>query len=70
MKSSPGLGLLGHLMYEPCLTTYNTQSTISSYSRALRSRIHLLRIPMHMRNIRRLDIRGIRQKISQDGGKL
>jgi hypothetical protein len=60
----PGPGLLGHLIYEYYLITYSTQSTILSCFGTLRSGIHLLAIPMRMRNIRRLGIRRISQKRS------
>jgi hypothetical protein len=56
-------------MYEYYLTTCGTQSTILSYSGALRFGIRSLKTPMHMHNIRRLGIRKIRRE-SQDGGKL
>ena len=68
--SSSGPGLSGHLMYAFYLTMYSTQSTISSYSGAMRFGVHSLRTPMHMHNIRRLDIRRIKEERSQDNGRL
>ena len=70
MKSSPGPGLFGRLMYESYLRMYSAQY---NYFRAIlesRGLEHtLLRIPMRMRNIRRHGIKKIGHR-EQDGGTL